>query len=114
MTAMEKEVGRETLLDLVNDKVMEVAAKQYEIDVSDKEIDLEIALIRSVDGRSYTGLDMEKMRQKIRSKLILEKVLTKDVVIEDDAIEKYYEENASLYQYFNGLSNSNYCCSDKR
>ena len=55
MTAMEKEVGRETLLDLVNEKVMEVAAEQYEIDVSDKEIDLEIALIRSVDGRSYSG-----------------------------------------------------------
>ena len=27
MTAMEKEIGRETLLDLVNDKVMEVAAE---------------------------------------------------------------------------------------
>ena len=34
-----------------------------------------------------TGLDMEKMRQKIRSNLILEKVLTKDVVIEDDALK---------------------------
>ena len=51
--------------------------------MTDKEIDLEIALIRSVDGRSHSGLDMEKMRQKIRSNLILEKVLTKDVVIED-------------------------------
>ena len=55
MSAMEKEVGRETLLDLVNEKVMEVAAEQYGIDVSDKEIDLEIALIRSVDGRSHSG-----------------------------------------------------------
>ncbi|MFJ7936827.1 peptidyl-prolyl cis-trans isomerase [Sporosarcina sp. NPDC096371] len=97
MTAMEKEVGRETLLNLVNGKVMEVAAKQYDISVSDKEIELEIALIRSVDGRSYTGLDIEKMRQKIRSDLILEKVLTKDVVVEDKAIKKHYEENASLY-----------------
>ena len=49
MTAMEKKVGRETLLDLVNDKVMEAAAKEYGIEVSDKEIDLELALIRSVD-----------------------------------------------------------------
>ena len=97
MTEMEKEVGRETLLELVNGKVMEVAAKRYEIDVSDKEIDLEVALIRSVDGRSYSGLDIEKMRQKIRANLILEKVLTKDVVVEDEAIEKHYDENASLY-----------------
>ena len=64
MTAMEKEVGRETLLDLVNEKVMEAAAKKYEIEVSDKEIDLELALIRSVDGHSYSGLDKRKHGKK--------------------------------------------------
>lgn len=97
MTAMEKEVGRETLLGLVNEKVMEAAAKKYKIDVADKEIDLEIALIRSVDSRSYTETDEEKLRQQIRSNLILEKVLTKDVIIEDKVIQSYYDENASLY-----------------
>ncbi|KXH86809.1 peptidyl-prolyl cis-trans isomerase [Sporosarcina sp. HYO08] len=97
MSAMEKEVGREVLLDLVNDKVMEAAAKQYGIDVSDKEIDLELALIRSMDGQSYSGIDAEKMRQNIRANLILEKVLTKDVVIKDKAVKDYYKENASLY-----------------
>lgn len=97
MTAMEEKVGRETLLDLVNSQVMEAAADQYNIEVADEEIDLEIALIRSVDGHAYTGMDMEDMRQKIRSTLILEKVLTKDVVIEDDAIEDYYEDNTSLF-----------------
>ena len=65
-----------------------VAAEQYGIDVSDKEIDLEIALIRSVDGRSHSGQDEEKMRQKIRSNLILEKVLTKDIVVKDNAIKE--------------------------
>lgn len=97
MTAMEEKVGRETLLDLVNGLVMEEAAVRYDITVTDKEIDLEISLIRSVDGHAYSGMDMEDMRQKIRSSLILEKVLTKDVVIEDDAIEDYYEDNTSLF-----------------
>ncbi|HJF31483.1 MAG TPA: peptidyl-prolyl cis-trans isomerase [Sporosarcina psychrophila] len=97
MTAMEKEVGRETLLDLVNEKVMAVAAEQYGIDVSDKEVDLEMALIRSVDGRSHSGQDEEKMRQKIRSNLILEKVLTKDVVVKDGDIKKAYDESVALY-----------------
>ena len=97
MTAMEKEVGRETLLNLVNAKVMEEAAKQYDINVNDKEVDLEIALIRSVDGASYSGLDTETMRQKIRSTIILEKVLSKDVVLKEKAIKKYYEDNESLY-----------------
>jgi len=97
MSAMEKEVGRETLLDLVNEKVMAVAAEQYGIDVSEKEVDLEIALIRSVDGRSHSGQDEEGMRKKIRSNLILEKVLTKDIVVKDNAVKKQYDENTALY-----------------
>ena len=97
MTAMEKEVGREVLLDLVNNKVMETAAKKYGINVTDKEIDLELALITSVDGRSHSGLDLEQSRQKIRSALILEKVLSNDVVVEDKAVKTFYEENESLY-----------------
>jgi foldase protein PrsA len=97
MTAMEEKVGRETLLDLVNEQVMAEAAERYNIAVADKEIDLEIALIRSVDGYAYSGMDLEKMRQKIRSTLILEKVLTKDVVIKEDAIENYYKENSSIF-----------------
>lgn len=97
MAAMEEKIGRETLLDLVNDKVMEAAAKKYDIKVSDKEIDFELALIHAVDNRAYTGLDLEKERQKVRSEIILEEVLTKDVVISDEEIESYYDENASLY-----------------
>ena len=43
---------------------MAVAAERYGIDVSEKEVDLEIALIRSVDGRSHSGQDEEGMRRK--------------------------------------------------
>lgn len=97
MTAMEKEVGRETLLGLVNDQVMEAAAKAYGIKVSDKEINLELALIHSVDKQAYTGLDAEEERKKIRAALILEKVLTKDVVIDDKQIKANYNDNNALY-----------------
>lgn len=97
LAAMEKEVGRETLLGLVNEKVMEAAAKKFKIKVTDKEVDLELALIHSVDNRAFTELDKAKERQKVRSTLILEKVLTKDVLIEDKVIEENYKENASLY-----------------
>ncbi|MCM3639474.1 peptidyl-prolyl cis-trans isomerase [Sporosarcina luteola] len=97
MTAMEKEVGREVLLDLVNNKVMETAAKKYGIEVTDKEIELELALITSVDGQSHSGLDIEQTRQKIRSHLILEKVLSNDVVIDDETVKSFYDKNESLY-----------------
>ncbi|WP_336824273.1 peptidyl-prolyl cis-trans isomerase [Sporosarcina sp. USHLN248] len=97
MTAMEKEVGREVLLELVNEKVMETAAEKYGIKVTDEEIELELSLITSVDGRFHSGLDVEQTRQKIRSTLILEKVLTNDVVISDESAKKFYEENEQLY-----------------
>lgn len=97
LVAMEKEVGRETLLGLVNESVMEAAAKKFKIKVTDEEVDLELALIHSVDNRAFTEFDKAKERQKVRSALILEKVLTKDVVIDDQDIESNYKENASLY-----------------
>ncbi len=97
MTAMEKEVGREVLLDLVNNKVMETAAEEFGIEVTEEEIELELALITSVDGRSHSGLDIEQTRQKIRANLILKKVLSNDVVIEDSSVKGFYEKNESLY-----------------
>lgn len=100
MAAMEEQHGRETLLELVNLKVMETAAKEYGIKVSDKEIDLELAMMRSARDGSEVMLyssDTEHMREKVKAQLILEKVLTKDIVIEDAAIETFYQENQALY-----------------
>ncbi|WP_339252503.1 peptidyl-prolyl cis-trans isomerase [Sporosarcina sp. FSL W8-0480] len=97
MTAMEKAVGRDVLRELVNNKVMETAAAKYGIEVSEKELDLELALITSVDGHTYSGLDLEQIRQRIRSTIILEKVLSNDVVIDDATVESFYDENESLY-----------------
>ena len=88
MAAMEEKIGRETLLELVNNKVMEAAAKKYDIKVSDKEIDLELALIHSVDDQILTGMTAEKEREKISASLILEKILTKDIVVSDEAIRR--------------------------
>lgn len=97
MASMEEEIGRETLLELVNEKVMEAAAKKYEIDVTDKEIDFELALMRTVDNQAYIGANAEKEKQKIRSTIILEKVLTKDVVIDDKEVKANFNDNKLLY-----------------
>ena len=100
MVAMEERYGKETLQNLVNESVMEKAAAKYKIKVTDKEIDLELALMRSAQDKFDTAmqnLSDEQLRQKIRSQLILDKVLTKDMGIEEPSIKKYYEENKALY-----------------
>lgn len=100
LSAMESRYGKETLQGLVNEAVMEKAAKKYKLDVTDKEIDLEIALLRSAqdaNDSSLHSLSTEQLRQKVRARLILDKVLTNDVVIEGKEAEQYYDENQSLY-----------------
>ncbi|WP_040224542.1 peptidyl-prolyl cis-trans isomerase [Bhargavaea cecembensis] len=99
MAAMESQYGRETLRELVNRSVMEAAAKKYGIRVSDGEIDLELALLRSEgEGTSDAfGETDGSLREQVKSRLILEKVLTKDVIVEDGDIKRYYKENEALY-----------------
>lgn len=100
LAAMETLYGKETLQGLVNDAVMEKAAKQHKITVSDEEIDLEIALMQSAEDttdQSMSRLSAKELRTKIRTQLILEKVLAKDIIIGDEAVEKFYEDNKALY-----------------
>lgn len=100
MVAMEEQYGKETLLELVNARVMNTAAKKYKIKVTDKEIDLELSLIRTAQdstGSQGLSLNSDMHRQKMRAQLILDKVLTKDVVIEDEQIQTFFDENQSLY-----------------
>lgn len=98
MASMESIYGKEVLLDMVNEEVMEAAAKEYKIKVTDAEVDLELALIRSTqEGASLQSYDEEVVRKDIRSRLILEKVLAKDIVIEDEAIKAFYDNNKNLY-----------------
>lgn len=100
LAAMESRYGKETLQNLVNEAVMEKAAKQYKIKVSEEEVDLEIALLRSAQDANDTSLhslSTEQLRQKVRAQLILDKVLTNDVVIEEQEAKQYYDDNQSLY-----------------
>lgn len=98
MASMEAIYGKEVLLDMVNAEVMEAAAKEFKIKVSDAEVDLELALIRSTqESTSFQSYNEEVARKDIRSRLILEKVLAKDIVIEDNAIKEFYENNKNLY-----------------
>jgi len=98
---MESRVGRESLEALVNERVMEAAAKKHDIQVSDEELELELALYRSATeatDQTFLGLNEEQMTKKIRARIILEKVLAKDIVVEETALEAYYEQNKTLYE----------------
>lgn len=99
MAEMERYYGKDTLQRMVNQKVMEKAAKEYSIDVTEDEIDLELSLMVSSSEMDSTlqQLGEKELKEQIKSQLILEKVLTKDIIIDEKELESYYEENESLY-----------------
>lgn len=100
LSAMEERYGKETLQNLVNETVMQQAAKEYDIKVKKEEIDFEIVLLRSAQDANDTSIQSlsdEQLRTKIKNQLILEKVLTKDLIISDEDVKAYYDENKSLY-----------------
>lgn len=100
LTAMEKQYGKEVLQTLVNEKVMAQAAKKFKINVTDAEIDLELALMRSVQDvtdETVQALSDKELRNYVRTQLTLEKVLTYDVVVDETTAKAYYEENKSVY-----------------
>jgi len=97
---MESLYGKDTLKGIVNEAVVEKAASKYNIKVSDEEIDMEIALMRSAQDQydtSMQNLTNKQLRQKIRSQLIFEKVLTKDVIIDEEKTKAFYDDNTSLF-----------------
>ncbi|MEK5078789.1 peptidyl-prolyl cis-trans isomerase [Solibacillus sp. FSL W7-1436] len=100
LAEMENRYGKETLQSLVNEAVMEKAAKKYKLEVKEEEIDLEIALLRSAQDSNDTtlhSLSPDQLRQKVRAQLILDKVLTNDIVVKEEEAKKYYEDNKSIY-----------------
>lgn len=96
---MERYYGKETLQQMVNVKVMEKAAKEFDIKVTNQEIDLELSLMISSSemDTALQQLGEDELKEQVKSQLILEKVLTKDIVIEEEQLKTYYEENESLY-----------------
>ncbi|TYR72895.1 peptidylprolyl isomerase [Rossellomorea vietnamensis] len=99
MYEMEQRYGKEVLRELINQKVMDQLAAKYDIKVTDEELDKEITLIKSVYNTYDRDLavDDEILRERVRMELLLEKVVTKDVVIPLEEIERYYEENQEQY-----------------
>ena len=101
MLEMEEHYGRNTLRDMVNDVVMKKAAKKFKIDVKPEEVDLELALMRSTPeefSNILKNMSIEQLRNKVYTDIMLNKVLTKDIIIDDKEVAAYYEDNKSLYE----------------
>ncbi|WP_456277123.1 peptidyl-prolyl cis-trans isomerase [Bacillus sp. AK128] len=96
---LEKLYGKETLKDIINHEVIYQLAEQYNITVSDEVVEQELAIIKAM----YNSIDHEKisdeedLKNQIEYNILLEEMLTRDVTIPAEDVQKFYDENQSLY-----------------
>ncbi|MGE8207396.1 peptidyl-prolyl cis-trans isomerase [Heyndrickxia sp. NPDC080065] len=96
---MEKQYGKEILQQLVDDKVVEQKAIKFGIKVSEKEIEQELLMIKTVSESNDQAIfeNEDLLKRKIKSSILFEKIITKDVTVPMDKIKQYYRDNRQLY-----------------
>ncbi|WP_064091716.1 peptidyl-prolyl cis-trans isomerase [Rossellomorea aquimaris] len=99
--SLEQKYGEQELRTLINQEVIGKVAKKYDVSISDKEIEQEFAFIQSVYNaydEEYIE-DEESLKAQIKSDLLLEELLTKDVQVSEKEMKTFYEQNEHLYTF---------------
>ena len=99
LNEMEERYGQVVLRDLIDQKVVEQLATKYKIKVSDEAIEHELRLLQTMYGTNgqVKGSDEGKWKEQIRYNLLLEELLTKDVIVTDKEMKVYFDENNNLF-----------------
>ncbi|GIM45457.1 foldase protein PrsA [Collibacillus ludicampi] len=101
LNEMERASGQDVLRQMINDQLIKDGAQKYNITVSDKEVDDEIAKLKSQfpsdaqfeQSLAENHVTMDELKDRARINLLLNKLEVKDVKISDDEIKKYFEQN---------------------
>ncbi|GAX91122.1 peptidylprolyl isomerase [Effusibacillus lacus] len=104
-TELEKLGGSRVLLQLINEQVVEQAAKKNKIVVSDQEIEPELARLKKQfpseeqfkQSLEMDGITVDQLKDQIRSHILLVKLASKDVQITEEDLKKHYEEHGKEY-----------------
>ncbi|GLB61576.1 peptidyl-prolyl cis-trans isomerase [Cytobacillus sp. NCCP-133] len=98
MSEMETKFGKSTLSELIDQKVIEKAGKKYGVKISDKAVDLELKMVKTMYGGNFSDeMNEDKWRRQIKNNLILEELLTADVSVSEEEMKSYYEQNSSQF-----------------
>lgn len=95
--------GQDILDQMISESLIRQAAKKAGIKVSSYEIDAELSMIQNQLGTSYGevlaqyGMTENALRTNIEMNFLAVKYSTKDLVITDEDLRRYFEENKDLY-----------------
>ncbi|RSK56882.1 peptidyl-prolyl cis-trans isomerase [Bacillus canaveralius] len=90
--------GKDILSALVDEKVVEQLAGKYNIEIPKEEIDRELLMIKTI-YRTYDGqtADDKQLRRQVKHQLALEELLTKDVVVKEEDLKAFYDQNSGSF-----------------
>jgi foldase protein PrsA len=103
---LEAQGGKQTLNNLVTEKLIQQEAKKQNVTVDQKEVDNEIKKLDDSlkkQGQSLNdvltarGLTHDGLEKQIRIQKIIEKLLGKSVTVSDSDVNKYIETNKQMY-----------------
>lgn len=96
---MEERYGRDILSEMIDHKAISLLAEKYNISITEKAVERELLLVKTMYGSSASeNLDEDKWREQIRYSLLLDELLTKDVVVKEKELKEFYEQNSILYK----------------
>ena len=100
---LEEAYGEDVLSEMINEVLLRQAAKEAGVSVTAEEVDTEVAQLKDQIGSSYDmvisqyGWTDEQIRDLLEMNLLVYKISTKDITIEEDALLAFFEENKSDY-----------------
>jgi foldase protein PrsA len=100
---LEQVTGEQVLSDLINEQLIQQAAKKAKISVTSAEVEVEMERLREQIGPSFEsvlaqyGMTVEDLRKNMELNLLVFKVSTKDIAVTDEALMAFFEENKSDY-----------------
>ena len=96
---LESRFGNEELEMLINKEVINQMANKYDITIDDSDVEFEFKLFKTLYATHNDSLEAEVLKEQIKSNIILEELLVKDVKIEDEELRSYFEENKDMFQF---------------
>lgn len=101
LNELEDKYGKDVLKEMVDQKVIEEMAAKYKIKVSDQDVEREYRMLQTTNNsfslKSHQNKAKAKWKEEIRSSLLLEELLTKDVTISEGELKRYYTKNKTLF-----------------
>ena len=97
---LEANYGKDMLKELVNREVIRQMAEEKNISISSEQVDRELTLLKTVYQEgvdSSTFMNEDKWREEIKYLMLLEELLTQDVVISTQELKEFYRENEDMY-----------------